>query len=271
MGFLFVLLLKIHTNIKNKNNMSKSGFDNEIIICNYINNKKIYELNNNIKNLITEIFPNHNQSNKINCEIEGGQNKSDLVIKINNIEKRISVKIGYGNSVHQEPIIEFIKFLTDRYNISNDLINDLKLFIWGDGTIDGTGKKENRLTATQFKNKNPERILHISKFMDTHKKELIKRFLVYGPKSNKKPDYIYYGNITKGYWVKTDTVVEKLCNEKSNGIIPIGKLTFQAWNRAIKGLKSEKKRGVIQIKWPTIKKDLKSWMKNEQGDYRRDN
>lgn len=243
--------------------MSKSGFDNEIIICNYINNKKIYELNNNLKKLVTEIFPNHKESYKINCKIEGGQNKSDLVISINNIEKRISVKKGGGNSVHQEKITEFITFLTDKYNINTDLVDDLKLFVWGDDTTDGTGKKENRLTAIQFKNKNPEIILRISRFMDDHKKELINRFVVYGSKSNKKPDYVYYGNITKGYWVNTDTVVEKLCNEKSNGIIPIGKLTFQAWNRAISGSKSEKKRGVIQLKWPTIKKDLKSWMKNE--------
>ena len=112
------------------------------------------------------------------------------------------------------------------------------------------------MSASELKRKFPDLLKRLAKFMETHRKELIKRFVIMGPKSNKKPDYIYYGDETQGLWARAEPVLRILSNGKSRSVIPVGKLTFQAWNRAINGNKSEKKRGEIQLKWPSIIKDL---------------
>jgi len=53
-------------------------------------------------------------------------------------------------------------------------------------------------------------------------------------------------------------MVDWIASHNSKGAISIGKLTFQAWNRNINGGdKSEQKRGVIQLKWGSIKDDIK--------------
>ena len=244
--------------------MSKDGFDNEIKICSYLNNKKFLELNNNMKKLIKFIFPKIIDEGIIKCVKEGGAHKSDLLISFNKTKKRVSIKKGSGNSVHQEPVEDFIKHLEKEFSISDKLKEDLRFFIWGDYTLNGSGNKESRMSSSEIKKRFPEMIERLSNFMDLHKNKLIKRFVITGPKSNKEPDLIYYGTINEGFFCKSNRAIKLLNSSKSKSTIPIGKLTFQAWNRAIKkGSRSEHKRGVIQLKWPTIKKDLKSLMKNE--------
>ena len=64
-------------------------------------------------------------------------------------------------------------------------------------------------------------------------------------------------SIKKGVCCKSENIVDWIANNNSKGAISIGKLTFQAWNRNINGGdKSEKKRGVIQLKWGSIKDDI---------------
>ena len=241
--------------------MSQQGFANEDLILNYLNSKKFKSINKNWQKFLKEIFPEVQDDDTVLCSKKGGINKSDLIITINGISKNISIKIGTGNSVHQEPIEEFITFLKGAYNINEDLANDLRFFIWGDGTFDGKGKIKQRLSAPEFTEKYPEIIERIRIFFKEHKEDLIKRFVIAGPKSKVIPEYLYHGNKNKGVWRKTEKVIKWLCEDsnESNGAIPVGRLTFQAWNRNINGGdKSEKKRGVIQLKWGTVGEDLKS-------------
>ncbi|MEK6891163.1 MAG: hypothetical protein AABX03_03410 [Nanoarchaeota archaeon] len=241
--------------------MSKEGFKNEKKIINYLNGKQFKELNSSWKIFLATLFSKSIPENtKIVSFEKAGQNKSDVAIQIDNTIKTISVKSGTGNSVHQEPIEDFIYFLSNSYNISNSLANDLRLFIWGDETFDGKGKVEDRLSASKFKKKYPIVIERIQNFFDQYNDDLIKRFVVTGLKSQSSPDYIYYGNKNKGVWKKSKKVLGWLCDKanESKGAISVGGLTFQAWNRNINGgNKSEKKRGVIQLKWGSIGKDLK--------------
>lgn len=241
--------------------MSKQGFTNEDLILGYLNHKKFKSINKNWQKFLKEIFPMVKANDTVFCLKRGGANKSDLVIIINGISKNISIKIGTGNSIHQEPIEEFIIFLKRGYNIHEDFANDLRFFIWGDGTLDGKGNVNQRLSAPEFTEKYPEIIKRIRIFFKEHKLNLIKRFVIAGPKSRIIPEYLYYGNKNKGVWKKTDEVINWLCKDsnESNGAIPVGRLTFQAWNRNINGGdKSEKKRGVIQLKWGTVGEDLKN-------------
>lgn len=243
--------------------MGQDGFENETQIMNALDNKKYCELNENLKTVVEFISKRPIDDNEmINAYKIGGVNKTDLIIEINSISYNLSIKKGSGNSIHQEKVEDFISFLKEEYAISDDLKKDILCFIWGDGTLDGTGDVSDRLSASQFKNKYPEKIENIREFFYENKRELINRFLIKGLKSDSSPDYMYYGTSEEGVVVDANDALDWLsddANENSRSPLPIGRLTFQAWNRNINGgNKSEKKRGVIQLKWSSVGQDLKT-------------
>ena len=166
----------------------------------------------------------------------------------------VSVKKGNGNSVHQERIEEFITFLNSIDYVSKEVANALRRFIWGDGTLDGSGKIENR-TKNLSKDYCTE-INIIQKYFSNNAENIIYRVLVSGA-YNDKVDYIYYGEADDGVWCKASDAVKYLSNKcNKRATIHIGNLSFQAWNRATYGGKSEKKRGQIQLKWGSIYTDI---------------
>ena len=83
------------------------------------------------------------------------------------------------------------------------------------------------------------------------------RFIITGAISNNKADYLFYGDINDCYVVSDDDMINFALNVNKRPI-SIGVLTFQAWNRNINGgVKSEKKRGQIQLKWGGLKENIK--------------
>ncbi|ADC45876.1 hypothetical protein mru_0024 [Methanobrevibacter ruminantium M1] len=251
--------------------MGQDGFKNEDLMLEALNNKKFMDLNDNLKQMILDMYGEEiSQDFIIKAYKKGGVNKTDLTIDINSQNFNVSIKKGTGNSVHQEKLEEFVSFLKEEYGISNVLSDDIRFFIWGDGTLDGTGEVSDRLSASEFRKQFPEKIRNIREFFYTVKRDLIERFVIKGPKSKSRPDFIYYGTPDKGIIVESQSVIDWLSddkNEKSSSPIPIGRLTFQAWNRNINGGdKSENKRGVIQLKWSSVGKDLVKIYKEKKDD-----
>ncbi len=235
--------------------MSFSGFDNENRIIEALHGKTIEVLTPNLKQLIQSSFEKYD--GVIVATKQAGQNKSDLKITIGNEAHTYSIKKGTGNSIHQEPIEPFLEFLSDNYGIDNKMKDNLRLFIWGDDTLNGRGKVSDRVSAPKFKKQYPQVIEAIQTFFNSIKKPLIKRFLIEGVKSESSAEFVYYGMVEDGVCCKSDKIVDWISSNNSNGAISVGKLTFQAWNRNINGGdKSEKKRGVIQLKWGSIKDDI---------------
>ncbi len=134
--------------------MSFSGFDNEDRIIEALNGKTFESLTVNLQNLIKSSFSNYNGT--IKAIKQAGQNKSDLKISIGNESHTYSIKKGTGNSIHQEPIEPFLEFLAQNYGIDEEMKNNLRLFIWGDSTLDGSGDVANRLSAPQLKKQYPQ-------------------------------------------------------------------------------------------------------------------
>lgn len=247
--------------------MGREGFDNENSIIEEINKNSFGHLNENLRDFLKFIFDKSIQRNDfLNCIKKAGQNKSDIIINFGKESHSISIKSGTGNSIHQESIEDFIDFLEERYNIKKKFANDLRFFIWGDGTLYGDGSISKRMSAYQIRKEYPDLITRLKIFFYENKKDLIKRFVVDGPKSSNSPEFIYYGNKRLGCWEESNLVLEWLINDnnESNGTIPVGRLTFQAWNRNINGgNKSESKRGIIQLKWGSIGKDLELIMRDK--------
>lgn len=240
--------------------MGQEGFENEKLLIEALNNKKFNELTKNLKYMITTVTNNQiNENDFIQVNPIAGTNKTDICVVINNNEYNISVKMGKNNSVHQEPLEEFLSFLESEYNIDNNLKNDIRFFIWGDGTLDGKGEISSRMRVSELKQKYPEKLNNIKLFFHNNKTELIKRFLIYGSKSDIPAEFIYYGTVDEGTIVKLTDAVIWLSddeNEKTRANVPVGGLSFQAWNRNIENKKSERYRGVVQIKWTSLNKDI---------------
>lgn len=234
----------------------KNGFQNEIELLRAIDGKEYDQLSPNLKKIIDIAFKNRN--GKIECVSGVGGDKSDIKISIDNESHTFSIKKGTGNSVHQEPVGDFLVYLEKNFNLGEEVKGFILDFIWGDGTQNGSGDVTNRVSATKYKKLFPEKVSKIQAYFNKIKRELIERFLINGKNSHWPAEFIYYGNTKTGFCCSATDCLNWVANNDSGGAISIGRLSFQAWNRNINGgNKSEKKRGVIQLKWGTIKDDIK--------------
>lgn len=234
-----------------------SGVQNEVEFTEYLNDKQYYELGTNAAKFIKQIYPDIKTSTKISAEKIGGMGlKPDVTIDIERDQTFVSLKKGTGNSVHQETTSKFLLFCKNELNMSDDVRNSFLLYLYGDGTLDGKGDVEDRLEGEELKTTYKSEIKKIQSFLNSNKRILLERFLVYGRRGkelNIKADYLYHGFITEGTWGPLDYIVDYLIekSENSNDQGPsIGPLTLQTWNRNVKGNpQTESRRHSIQIKW----------------------
>lgn len=234
------------------------GRNNENEISKAINGKKYKDINStNLKFFIKEMHPKVTDDTFIQCPYQAGMKKEDLQILIEKKTYNVSVKEGNGNSIHQEKLEPFIKMLKEKFSISDRLADDIRMFIWGDGTTDGSAPKEKRMNNDDFKKAHPEIIERIQKFLDGQSIELLYRFLVTGTLGG-NVDYIYYGTPLDGVWCTAENAIEYQTHASKGArtALALGDISFQAWNRCIKGIAKEKQRDTIQLKWGAIQKDI---------------
>ncbi len=115
-----------------------NGKDNEYEFVKNLNNKKIKSLNPLLNSLLKYLFPYESEDSIIKCWLSYYPQKTDILIKVNSQIKRISLKIGSKNSVHVEPVKEFINFLAEN-NVSKESIVEYLKYHYADGTIDESG------------------------------------------------------------------------------------------------------------------------------------
>ena len=235
-----------------------NGFENESNLIDYLNGKRYFELNDNFKKFIRFIFGEVNKESKIKaCSGKSGQ-KPDLIIEIDDVKKYVSVKVGTGNSVHQEEIEMFMNFL-NTLPISEVSKIELLKFHWADGTYDGTGKI--RVSSAEYKKEHAEEIKLINR--EVNKKEvlpiIINRVLFQGKSNLYEPaEYIYYGDINMGQWASKEEIINYILNNSfSNNSIHFVPLSYQIWNRCLNfNPNTEDRRNVMQIKWGSLAADL---------------
>lgn len=90
-----------------------NGFQNEIQISKYLDGKRFCELNMMYQMFIQDLYGNISENSIIHCNVDFDNKKFDLIILIDNIIRRISMKKDIHNSVHVEGISNFIHFLID--------------------------------------------------------------------------------------------------------------------------------------------------------------
>ena len=186
-------------------NKDISGINNEIEFVNYLNNKKIFELNPMFYSFIKDLFIDLNNEYIITCWKNTKPQKTDIFICINNTTKNISIKKGIKNSVHLERISDFVHFLIEN-NIDREIIIEYLKYQYADGTTNGTGKI--RLSAIEYKKSYQNKIDLINKHFN--KKDIIEnainRFILKSKNSDEEIDAIIYGIVEDFIWIKSEDI-----------------------------------------------------------------
>lgn len=143
----------------NKNN----GFKNEIEFVRKINNKKYSELDFKLQLFIKDLFNEININDNIKCYKNEELQKYDIIIEFGSVIKRISIKKGIKNSVHTEPISEFIHFLIEN-KMPREMVNSFLKYHYADGTTNGTGI--DRIKIEDYKNSHQLEIDEINSFIN---------------------------------------------------------------------------------------------------------
>lgn len=234
------------------------GFEIEREIISNLNNKKITSLPIEYKKLMSNLYKNIGGKNDlIKCAKKEGiglEKKNDLTIEFQNKTVNLSIKSGSANSVHQENIHSFIDFLNSKKTLEGDRKNLIYEFHWCDGTLNNTGKIEDRKSKVEYKNTYRDKYIRYMNVLREYKKEIF--FRVFTGSEN-QPDYTVY--FKKGTFFVLD--FKYLLNkhlETKESDNNLGILTVQNWNACLQGqdLKGRKHRNDIQFKCKDIARHL---------------
>lgn len=124
-----------------------NGFQNEQEFSKALNGKKIKYLMPNLQDMILKLYGYVDFNSYIFCYVDHSKKKYDIVIRINQKIKKISIKKGVNNSVHTEGISYFIHFLIE-CGISRNIIIEYLYYQYGDETKNGTGS--NRISSLEY-------------------------------------------------------------------------------------------------------------------------
>lgn len=242
-----------------------NGYINELYFVNYLNGKKVKNLNIMFLELIENLFKNINKEDIIKSWKNPFSQKTDIFIKINNEIKRISIKSGIKNSIHVEPISEFIHFLIDNKIEKEYIISYLK-YHYADGTTNGSGIK--RISANEYKKTNQKEIDLLNKRLNNKDliNKVIERFILKGNNDIHLVDALIYGFYNDFIYITKDEIKE-IVNNKMNLYstgVHFGPLSCQPLNRCLNyNPKYEKSRYCIQIKWYSLFDDILEYKNNK--------
>lgn len=265
--------LKMSMSLKLRGDNSH-GFENQEMIFNALNGNSISKLrNNNLKQFIKKIFGKVDNDAIIVCsKIENNREKGSFDITIGKITKRILIKTGKQNSVHQEAFQEFYSFLENNLNAPQKIINSFKLLQWGDGTLDGKTEKSKWLKMNELKKIYKNEITELQNYINHPKvaMKLLRRFLLEGSEntSGQLVDYYYYGDVNDGMWASSQNILDfelkKLKGALGNNNISIGDIGLQNWGRTVKNGKMDM-REQMQIKFTKLKQIISEISKNDSN------
>lgn len=232
--------------------MKNKGLQNEYWFTNAINNKTLSELNLLLQELILFLFPHINSNTKIECYKNAYYEKGDICIKVGRTIKYIGIKMGIRNSVHNEKVATFIKFLQS-IKINQKVINELLKYHYGDGTLDGTGLV--RQSVSEYKIENEESIKLINRMLNNKYiiKKFIDRFLIHGTQKQFHPiDVLIYGTPQNFLYITPKEIYKYILKNRNfeSSAVHFSCLTYQPQARVLDFDKSkEYMREYMQIKW----------------------
>ena len=238
--------------------MTNQGELNEELFVQELRYKKFKNIRYSLQLFLEDLYGKIDDYELVMCWKNDMKQKYDILIKIGDVTKRISIKKGCKNSVHAEPISELVHFFIENGLPREQVIEFLK-YHYADGTTNGTG--ENRLSAQDYKKEHLKEIQDINFFLNTDDflKKVADRFIIYGRNSKYPIDAILYGSPEDFVWINRDDIYKIILSKKNTNEnnIHFGPLVYQSMDRCLNyNEKYESKRFISQIKWYSLFDDI---------------
>lgn len=227
------------------------GLNNEQKIIDYLNGKRIDELNNKWKHHILKIFPNASLNSVIHAKhYPDTCSKPDMILENSGEEKFISIKTGHCPSVHHESYFSFQRFLK-RIGVKIRTLQIIRFYHYGDSKK--LGIKDKPLTSEELKSKFMPYFLEASQSLDRVKiiKAIVNRTIIVGTSVGRASiNYLYYGDLEHGNLLSVDEIYAIILSNRKHGIATIhfGALSYMPSTRKV-GCKD---RNYVRIKWPML-------------------
>lgn len=229
----------------------KYGEEMERKIIDYLNDKRLDQLDDKWKKHVLKIFPFASDDSVIYAkQFPDGSAKADMIIEINREEKYISIKTGKDPSIHHESFSSFQRFLR-RLGVDDRTLKIIRFFHYGDSKR--LGNYDSPLTAAELKEQYGPYLLEASKNLDTERiiKAVINRAILKGTEPKRIPiDFLYFGDLEHGKMLSTDELSEMVLANREHGksAIHFGGLNYMPNSRR----PGDKQRNYMRIKWPLL-------------------
>lgn len=238
------------------------GYQNEYDFVDLFNGKYLYELDDNSQKFLKELFndiidnaePLKSWKNKM-------VQKTDIFIKYKNHIKNISLKCGKSNSMHQEQIQEFERYL-GKMGIPYNVIKFYKNYHYGyKKDLEGKIDYSLRLSSEEYKKIYQNEIDIFNKTINKTRIiiDMIDRFIIRGRNSDYDIDALVCGTIDDYVWILKydlyDLILEKRCLDFTSPHIAC--MTIGPKKRNLDGKsKNIKDRYIVCIRWNFIREDI---------------
>ena len=217
-------------------------------------------VSNNLRYMLLAMYGAINDDEIVHCKKTEDFVKPDLVIEINGITKNLSVKTGRAENVHNEIIDNFIDFLR-KEGISEETLDTIKLFHYGDGTTDGSGKERKAYldVVTGLK----DNIKHANEELNYRKDFVLKTmyhcFFQGVSISNPIIDAVYFGTKEYGIVATRKQILSHLRKRSFSFYdnLHIGPLLLRPHSRYVnRKIADERNRNRLIAYWPNLNADL---------------
>lgn len=249
--------------------MRNNGFKNERDFVNFFNKKYLYEFDSNTQEFLTNIFDGTiDNSEPIICYKNKKLQKADIFIQFKKYTKGISIKSGHYNSVSQEPVKEFERFLIN-LNIPYKVIDYYLSFHYGyRRNSDGTRDYSKKLSSEDYRLLYQDEVDIFNKYINKTKIiiEMVDRFVIRGRNSKYDIDALICGTPDKYVWINKydlyDLFLDKKClNYKTPHI---SCLTIGPKKRCLTTENKTKDRYEICVKWVSPENDIKGFKEKQK-------
>lgn len=222
--------------------------------------QKFSDLNNNLKNFISIIFPQIDDSEVLHAEHCNPLGKPDIKVTFKGESHFVSLKSGTAEHVHNEQLTKFLKKI-EMFHVPSFVMDTLKRFHYGDGTLDGTGDVRMSYeelfptmisdirVANDYLNESNDNIVN---FVDT---------IVFKGNDESLPaaDFLYHGNVNYGIMCSRKQVLKHLKRKNYDFMrnLHIGPIQFHPYARYVAGDGAHPfKRELVNFKWVNLIPDI---------------
>ena len=242
--------------------MINSGILREDEFVYFLNGKKGKELSSNLTSMMERLFGIIDPEKKISCQKTQDYIKPDIIIRHRRIEKAVSIKSSTSHVMHNEQIKTFILFLRS-LGVTSKTQQTILLYQYGDGTMDGTGKK--RHTGQEMQEIMKDRIKEANDELNASKdliKAVIARVIFDGvvPEA-RKADAIYHGDVREGVVVLREQMMKHIDKKEDwyyTKVLHIGPIVLTPGGRYVANPEKDyKKRHIIECIWTKFSDDMK--------------